>query len=389
MSITFRDADDARRQRLCIASSVRPDEVTAETGRPTSAVPHILMLSTLYKLPYRVMRCAAATGAEVYVFGASVSSSLRHSRFCQQFRSADVPIDGTACEQLAQGINQCVAAWGIDLVLAGDGPASRTLIALRHRIGVPCFPMPDLQSFDLLNDKWQFYHLCGAAGVRAPDTWLFHNATELKSALEDGTLKGKLIAKPLSQSGGEGCVVLEAANPKAKLGQIDYAPVLVQQFIDGNDIGASVFCKRGVVKAFVAHEYRRDTYRTFADDGIRGQIEKLLRTLEVDGVFNFDMRRDADGQVHYLECNPRFFFKIAMSMLAGINFVALGLDDSAASDGAIILRDRTVRFPKALLCTLWAAWRIEAESWKALKFTLADPIPYLREEIGLEGQTSL
>ena len=33
---------------------------------------------------------------------------------------------------------------------------------------------------------------------------------------------------------------------------------------------------------------------------------------------------------------------------------------------------------------LWAIWRMEPESWRALQFTLADPTPYLREEIGLE-----
>jgi predicted ATP-grasp superfamily ATP-dependent carboligase len=381
MTIIFKRDSNTPRQGPDLVSSIQPHQTSAEKAGPISIVPRILMVSALCKLSYRVMRCAAATGGEVYALGAPASRGLTRSRFCQQFKLTEIPIDGTASERLLEEINQCVAAWRIDLVLAGDAPATRAVIALRDRIDAPCFPMPDLESFDLLNDKWKFYHLCVAAGVLTPNTWIFRGRTELRTAL-DGALPGKVIAKPLSQSGGEGCLILESENVKAKLGRIDYAPILVQQFIEGEDIGASVFCRDGAVKAFVAHSYRRDTYRTFPDARILSEIEKILRPLGVDGVFNFDMRRDADGSVHYLECNPRFFFKIAMSMLAGVNFVARGLD--AAPEEPITIGARTVRFPKALMCMLWAPWRIEPESWNALKFTLADPIPYFREEIGLE-----
>ena len=329
------------------------------------------------------MQCAAATGAEVYVLGAAASHGLRLSRFCRKFEATGIPIDGTPREELAQAIDRCVARWGIDLVLAGDGHAARSLIALRNRIGAPCFPMPDLESFDRLNDKWRFHRIAVGAGVRTPATWLFRDVAELAAARHDGTLPRKAIAKPLSLSGSEGCFVFEAGVATEKLARIGYAPILVQEFIEGEDIGASVFCERGVVKAFIAHGYRRDTYHTFASAGIREDIEAMLGPLAVDGVFNFDMRRDANGGIHYLECNPRFFFKMAMSMLAGINFVALGLD--GAPEAITTSPARTVRFPKALLFSLLTPWRgIEPESWKALRFTLADPIPYLREEMGFE-----
>lgn len=381
MSITLREAGNAQYKRPDLAPSIQLDRAAVESGR-ASAVPRILMLCTLYKMPYRVMRCAAAAGANVYALGSPASRSLTHSRFCRGFKATDILIDGVAREELLGEINQCVATWEVDIVLAGDAPATRTLIALRDRIHAPCFPMPDLESFDRLNDKWRFYHLCLATGVRTPDTWLFRDATKLRDALDAGSLPRKVMAKPLSQSGGEGCLVVDT-DAKTTLRRIDYSPILVQQFVEGEDIGASIFCKRGVVKAFVAHSFRRDTYRTFADARIRSDIEKLLRMFDVDGVFNFDMRRDPDGHVHYLECNPRFFFKIAMSMLAGINFVELGLE--GVPEQAVVVPDRTVRFPKALMCMLWAIWRIEPESWRALGFTLSDPMPYFREEVGFEG----
>jgi hypothetical protein len=92
------------------------------------------------------------------------------------------------------------------------------------------------------------------------------------------------------------------------------------------------------------------------------------------------MRRTADGRVYYLECNPRFYFKIAMSMLAGVNMVAAGLDDSHRRAPVLAAR-KTVRFPKAFLAAAARLRRPEAESWEALKVVLSDPAPYVLEAL--------
>ncbi|HXZ16189.1 MAG TPA: ATP-grasp domain-containing protein [Roseiarcus sp.] len=357
-------------------------EPAVEAGRAAFApLRRVLMVSALYKMPYRVMRCAVATGAEVFVLGGPAARRLVYSRFCRRFVEAGVPIDGLGGEDLLDAINRQVEALDVDCVLPGDAPSTRSLIVLRDRIRARVFPSPDLETFDLLNDKARFQRYCASAGVPTPRTWLFESTGSLRDAIAAGTLPAKTIAKPLSRSGGEGCVALEGQAEPRHLAEIDYAPIVVQEFVEGEDVCASVFCSKGNIIEFVAYQFGRDVYRTFAAPPIRREIERLLRPLDVEGMFGFDMRRDREGRIYFVECNPRVTFRIDLSMLAGVNFIALGTNGPPCD--AISLadkRERTVRGPKALLVALATPWRIERESLRALRFTLADPVPYLREE---------
>jgi predicted ATP-grasp superfamily ATP-dependent carboligase len=341
------------------------------------------MLCSTYQLPYRVLRCAQSAGAIVYPLGNRQSKGLKYSRHVLDFVPTDIPVDGAARPELATEINDNAARLKIDLVLAGDIPATRSLIAVRDRIQAPCFPMPDLESFDCLNDKWQFYRLCQSLGIRTPVTRLFSDVAALQTALDGSKPSRPQIVKPLNRCAGEGCVVLDAASPRAVLSRIDYRPMIMQDFIVGEDIGSSVFCRKGEVKAFVLHQHQHRVYRTYFDARVLNDVAKIARRFQLDGVFNFDMRLSADGEVHYLECNPRFFFSIARSMIAGINFVAVGLRQTSSGD-PYICAPATVRSPRTVLRDLAAPWKIETESWRALFYLLSDPLPYLRERLGLQ-----
>ena len=77
-----------------------------------------------------------------------------------------------------------------------------------------------------------------------------------------------------------------------------------------------------------------------------------------------------------------------MSMLAGVDFISLGLGRRAPVE-PVIGAPTAVRLPKALLMTLGAPWRVERQSWRALKMAVTDPVPYVREELGLEEDRHL
>jgi hypothetical protein len=89
-----------------------------------------------------------------------------------------------------------------------------------------------------------------------------------------------------------------------------------------------------------------------------------------------------DGQVYYLECNPRFFYKIDLSMLAGINFVELGLRERAGPELLRVPHGTTVRRPHAVLRSprCWA--RLTRRDWAAASYAVADPVPYLFDLVG-------
>src|SRR6185437_3282684 len=277
-------------------------------------------------MPYRVMRCAIDAGADVYVLGNAMSACLAHSRYCKKFVATDVPITGEADPQLANEINRWVSWFGIDMVLAGDVQATRSLIAMRGKIDANLFPMPTLEQFDRLNNKWFFTQMCGELGIKTPRSRTIADAEQLRAELVAGRIALPAIAKPINHDGSLGVIRLDPDNALAQTVKIDYGPIIVQEFIEGRDIGASIYCERGEIKAFIAHELRRATYRSLDDPNIYRTLAKIASHMGIDGVFNFDMRLAPDDTVHYLECNPRFFFKINLSMLAGVNFVRMGLN---------------------------------------------------------------
>jgi hypothetical protein len=348
--------------------------------------PRVLMVSALISMPYRVMRVAEAAGADIYVLGNAKSACLKYSRSCKKFVLTEIPITGEAEPRLTGEINRWIRWFGIDLVLAGDVQATRSLIAIRDTLAAPCFPMPTLPQFDQLNDKWFFTSLCGELGVPTPKSWYFADAAELRDAVDAGRIPLPAIAKPINHDGSLGVIKLGADDAAAKLAKIDYAPLIVQEFIEGRDIGASVYCERGEIKAFIAHELRRATYRSLDDGKILSALARVMGRMGVDGVFNFDMRLAPDGTVYYLECNPRFFFKINLSMLAGINFVAMGLAH-AADLPAAPAPDAAVRLPKALAAAaLLTPWKISRRDLAMLWYLWGDPISSAREALGIDWE---
>lgn len=364
----------------------RQRPILRSRGETAPAPPKVLLVSSLFKLPYRVLRCAARAGAQIRVLGGRQSKGLRHSRYCEGFTASSRAIDGRFDAALAAEINELVRRHSIDLVIAADAPSTRSLICVEALVDAACFPMPSLAQFDLLNDKWRFTELCNETGILCPDTWLFQTPGEIEQAFAQGRLGGALIAKPLSMDSGIGCVRIGASAPGVLARKLLYRPILVQRYIEGGDIAANLFCSSGRIEAFSVHHYRRGVFTTYFDRGVYRELDKLVRRLGLSGVYNFDMRTDASGRVFYLECNPRVSYKMDMSMLAGINFLALGLGGPRQAPPAILSKSVSLRWPKGMLAALPTPWKLRGATWEALKFVLEDPAPFVREKAGLERE---
>jgi len=360
-------------------------EAEKSAGAPSDAPRRkmrVLMVATVFNMPYRVLRCAQASGAEVYVLGNPGARGLRFSRKCKRFVLSSAIIHGDRDEALALEINCLVRELGVSLVMPGDAPSTRALIASRDLIEAPCFPMPSLDQFDLLNNKWAFAQLCEKLGILYPATRLLPDAATLAQEIAAGRLRIPLVAKPLSRSGSGGVVILDGVDDESRLSAINYQPVLVQTLIPGQDIGASVYARAGKIEAFVAHWYRRRVYSTFHNDQIYSDIAKIVSHFGLDGVYNFDMISAPDGTVHYLECNPRFYFKINLSMIAGINFVERGLP--GAKPGAASIPDGAqVRLPEAVLVAFASLRRYSKRDWAMVAYICSDLVPYLMEALNL------
>jgi predicted ATP-grasp superfamily ATP-dependent carboligase len=343
----------------------------------------VLLVARLFGLPYRVLRCVQGAGAEVYVLGAEQARPLGLSRYCRQFHLTDRPIDGGFDAELANEINRQIARFRIDVVLAADAPTTRALISIKAYLDAPCFPMPELAQFDLLNNKWEFGDLCRSLGIDTPETRLVSNAEALAREIENAEIRLPKVVKPLSMDGGDGVIKIEPETARAQVAQITYAPIIVQEFIDGEDICASAFCEQGEIRGFLAYSFDGVDFTAFFDQAIYNNVGKIARALKVNGVINFDMLRTKDGRISYLECNPRFFHSMAMSMVAGINFISFGLPNARPGGAAQICPTRRVQFrypnPRPLVLGLLMPWKLKLISWDALLFLVADPLPSLRK----------
>jgi len=198
-----------------------------------------------------------------------------------------------------------------------------------------------------------------------------------------GLLTLPAIAKPLSEDGGHGVLRLDTTNAASQIERINYGPIIVQNFIEGEDIGASVFCERGEIKTFIANRFSKGIYTTFHDPTVFAAFSRILGPMEVDGVYHFDMRLTPDKKIYFLECNPRFYFKISLSMIAGINFIHAGLEKGADVPSSVEPGTQVKR-PWALAASLGLPWAITRRDVALLWSLLSDPIPFMRETLRID-----
>ncbi|MGC9269497.1 ATP-grasp domain-containing protein [Acidiphilium sp.] len=353
-----------------------------------------LMVCALFTLAYRALRCAADAGVTVFVLGNQSSRGMARSRLCAGYTETGRSFDGTCDEAMIEAVNNVIMHHGIDFVFAGDQTSTRSLIAMAPRLAAPCFPMPDLASFDLLNNKWRFTQLCGELGIQCPPTSLFDDRAELVASIATGATPLPAVIKPLALDGNRG-VIEVTSEAEVMAAVIDYRPVLVQRYIGGADIGASVYADRGRIAAYICHRLRRATYVALDVPVVLEWLTRLVAATGVSGILNFDLRLAPDGEVYCLECNPRVFYKMPLSMLLGVNFIGFGLDGLAGAGltgaglTAPVVRPPpglAVRSMKAILASLPTPWRLTRRDFAMLGYIASDPVPYIRENLRIDWE---
>ena len=359
------------------APAERLDRLSAKSRRT-------LVLANSFALPYRVLRCAAEMSDVVYVMGSREAAGLARSRSCDRFFPTNEAIDGRYNPRLAAAINEISSAHHIKLVVGADAEAARSLIAVRELLGTPSFPMPDLPAFDLLNDKWRFKQLCDRLGIPHPATVICPQWGDLPDAVRAGGLRYPIIAKPTNLSGGLGCLRLNSESDAKEQPSFSYSPIIVQEFIEGPNIAACLYCERGRILSFFAQSYQEGVYKIFLDDQLRSFADRIVSTLHLDGILNFDIVCRPNGDPAFLECTPRVYFKIMMSMLAGVNLLAAGAPWRGGRECPSDITPAEVVMPRGFALRLLTPWKLNPGAGAALRYLLTDPVPLVLERTGLE-----
>ena len=308
--------------------------------------PKALILDSFYgaSTALQVVQCLAAAGTfEVFVASLRKDSILRHSRWVKRFYHLEAGEQGAALvEQLKSILRGC----SMDVVLPVDVDFIDVLLRhgddeLRGLSALP--PLPDLETFRTACNKWLLSEFLERRDLPHPRTVRFDPADpEVLQRLEQ--LDPPVITK-LAWGGG-GVEMRIFTSRQGLVGHVEQVatpenPALVQEFIEGYDVGSAVFCRDGEVLYQTIqknispeqHAFRPSKgIQFFHEPGIRQLVGQLMQALKWNGVAQIDLRVDAKtGRQSILEINPRFWGSVLGSQKMGLNFpeiacrLALGL----------------------------------------------------------------
>ncbi len=301
---------------------------------------NVVLICHYGRTGYNILRSLRSVDARVYLIHDERSASLRSSRFCKIVYAAK-DLSGADPDLVLDIVNELHLKVGIDRVIASDVESLTLLSQIKDRLLAPVFPTPEAGTLATLNNKWDFYNLCEAAGVGVPKTLFSEGKAGLDAATVERELGFPVIIKPVASYGQRGITILqnlaqfqEWLRPR---GDLDHQPIIIQEYIEGNDWAISVFARDGVIEhwvswicpsqldsgygigRFLATEFR-------PRDDLFAMCQKIVAATNLSGVANFDARHDdSAGTMKMLECNPRFFNRMSAARLSGLDFVLPGL----------------------------------------------------------------
>ncbi len=206
-------------------------------------------------------------------------------------------------------IVQACRAHDIDLVLPTCEEVFH-LAAVRDLLGFD-LPLlaPDFALLRRVHDKFAFTQMARGFGTDAAETHL------LASPADVAQFQGKGWAfKPVWSRFGDRVLIEPDAVTLSALKPTTADPWIAQAYLPGEELCAYAVARDGVVCALQAY---RPLYRAgngigagvlvepVEDVAITQFVGGFIRSTAWTGQVSFDFRRDADGGLHVLECNPR------------------------------------------------------------------------------------
>lgn len=281
-----------------------------------------------------VAYCLKTRGNVVHALARGRSRSLPFSNLFASFEYMDEPQLGPWLKR----IEEIVTERKIDVVMPVSEYAIRALSEHGHSLSCAnkLVRLPEHRIFEMATDKASLAKFLAAHGLPLPPTVVVTVGAKRPEALS--SLDFPVLAKPPLGYGGHGIKRFETP---AELDlfltcQREGQEWVVQEFIEGRDLGVSVLCQDGdIVACTVQHaiapsqvpfEAASDLeYKT--DEVAIEVIRKLMGELRWSGVANIDMRlRKNGGTPLVLEINGRYWRTLRGALNAGVNFPLLACE---------------------------------------------------------------
>lgn len=272
----------------------------------------------------RVLKCLNNTGHQAFVISPDNYryAGLRYSRLYTKWMTCDTgSLD-------AATINAYCRRRAIDVVMPSDIGSTILLARLQSEISpARTIPLAQPKTIALLHNKWHFGQWLSDHRLPTPETRLL----EADTSIDDIDMAFPLIAKPLEASGSKGVQKIDTRDDLRDYAREHRAssssPFLVQTFIPGEDLVFGVIAEHGTIKAWTIQKYCQDGTRIeFVDIPELLQLgQRIVGGVGHHGVAEFDVRLGVDGSLWFIECNPRFWASVGISMCMGVNLVDLSV----------------------------------------------------------------
>jgi biotin carboxylase len=329
-----------------------------------------LVLASGPRIQYRVLRCASECFDEVYILGEDDAYLLKRSRFCERFIAFAGDFSNLQQADLAE-IRRLCAVHDIDMVLPSCSRTTRLLTIHGAQIGAPFYPVPAQDTFDALDDKWRFAGVCKDLDLPVPVTRRFETMADLHRDPELERIGFPLILKPAAMSGGYGVRRIDSAEALPE--HLNYSPIICQEYIPGEELSSFYLCDAGRIVASFSYRRTLTKLEEIRVPLIDEHARTLIEHFGYRGVIGFDIRRQPDGRIAFIECNPRFWYHMEVAMLAGLNFVTLGCRLRDAEGGPADPETLKIRSPRRLCGNLLTPWRLNRAERAYLRYIIRDP----------------
>ena len=272
--------------------------------------------------------------ANIHVIGNDSTRSIRWSLLCDHWTGHSLSSDEDL--ELLSILQSICARERPARIIAVDCEAARALNRLRPFLPAPLAPMPSSDHLTMLEDKWQFHRLCQLTGLPTPLTLRFDNKRALRYEVLTSILGKTFVIKPSNMAGSQGVRIIrnKAMFESEILTSEDYqfSPLLVQEYIPGEDIDISLLAVKGEVMTLATQQVAGSVVRFVSQPQMETMATTLCAALGYDGVMHIDARIDrSTGRIWLIESNPRFWASLTAAGVGSLHerVLAKGLTNRA------------------------------------------------------------
>jgi predicted ATP-grasp superfamily ATP-dependent carboligase len=353
----------------------------------------ILILFTNDGLALNVIRCLAPLGIECYMFGEGEIVSVRLSKHCRECLPFKFNRQNPTQESI-DAINAYCKDKGIECILPVDVDVIVFLTKIKDRLanGVKTIPLADADLLETLDDKWEFTKLLQKLQLPVPRTFCANNLEELKAidiafpcALKPVRGRGRWLT-----GGNAADYIMKDREAFLAAGRDPKVfPLLIQEFIPGDDVGLSILASGGKVIAHTIKKWVSSDRIELIDSPALVELgQKMVTATGFEGIADFDLRIDKrDGIFKFFECNPRFWGSLRASFWDGLNFPEMAINagmgkpvKAAASRGISFVLPSKI-LPRLFKADLGALNGLPDSTRKDLWQLISDPVSCLYSAI--------